>query len=147
LSYSAVSASDCRAAYARLTMRRCTVIGSIWVHAVALLENSIVLDEVDVAVRQSGCVRFCWLPDISRTPRRFHCVSDVPPRFDSLRYGDPAYARLRLDCPQEISRGADDDSELGVYHDLYQPQRTDTLRSRLADYTPATHRVGILFAT
>ena len=147
IGYSAVSASDCRAAYARLTMRRCTVIGSIWVHAVALLENSIVLDEVDVADRQSGCVRFCWLPDTSRTPRRFDCVSDLPPRFDSLRYGDPAYPRLRLDCPQEIWRGADDDSELGVYHDLYQPQRTDTLRSRLADYTPATHRVGILFAT
>ncbi|HEY4017779.1 MAG TPA: hypothetical protein VGM75_03780 [Pseudonocardiaceae bacterium] len=146
-SRSALSASDCRPAYLRLTMRRCTVIGSIWVHAVRLLENSIVLDNVDVVDRQSGCVRFCWLPDISRTPRRFHCVSDVPPRFDSLRYGDPTYGRLRLDCPQEISRGADDDSEIGVYHDLYQPQRADTLRSRLDDYTPATHRVGILFAS
>jgi hypothetical protein len=135
-------------------MRRCTVIGSVWAHAVRLLENSIVLERVDVADRQSGCVRFCWLPDTSRTPRRFHCEPEtsgdparVQPRFDSLRYGMPTYGRLRLDCPQEISRGADDDAEIGVYHDLYQPQRADTLRSRLDDYTPAGNRVGILFAS
>ena len=143
----AVSASDCRSAYLKLTMRRCTVIGPMRVHAVRLLENSILLGDVDVADRQHGCVRFCWLPATSRTPSPFHCVTAPPPRFDSVRYGEPTYARLRLDCPQEIYRGADDDAEIGVYHDLYQPQRTDTLRSRLTGYTPAAQRVAILFAS
>ena len=150
----ALSASDCRHAYVTLDMARCTVIGSVHAHAVSLLENSILLGRVNIARRQSGCVRFCWLPPVSRTPRRFHCQPEtsgdparVTPRFDSLRYGTPDYARLRLDTATEIFTGADDESEMGVYHDLYQPQRISSLRDRLTDYTPAGARVGILFAS
>ena len=67
------------------------------------------------------------------------------PRFDSLRYGEPDIAQLADDCAEEIRRGADDDSEMGVFHDLFNPQRLANLRARLAEYTPAGMEAGVLF--
>ena len=45
------------------------------------------------------------------------------PRFNSTRYGSPTYCQLADDCADEITRGADDESEMGAFHDLFQPQR------------------------
>ena len=70
----------------------------------------------------------------------------VRPRFTSTRYGHPAYCQLACDCAEEIKRGADDESEMGAFHDLYQPQREANLRARLDEYTPAGMEAGILFA-
>lgn len=70
----------------------------------------------------------------------------VLPRFASTRYGHPAYCQLGYDCAEEIRRGADDESEMGSSHDLYQPQREANLRARLDEYTPAGMEAGILFA-
>ncbi|MDR3415546.1 MAG: hypothetical protein P4L83_05095 [Nevskia sp.] len=71
----------------------------------------------------------------------------VVPQFDSTRYGTPGYCRLALDCAVEISAGADDSSEMGVFHDLYQPQRSANLRERLNEYTPAGSDAGVLYAS
>jgi hypothetical protein len=109
-------------------------------------------------------VRFCSLPPGSRTPRRYECQPDkvtdklpsdeaaqealrVRPQFLSTRYGTPYYARLAADCAQEILRGADDQSEMGVYHDLYEPQRAALLRQRLQEFTPAGMDAGLIFIT
>ena len=43
-------------------------------------------------------------------------------------------------------RGADDESEMGVYHDLFQPQREANLRTRLDEFTPAGMTAGLFFA-
>ena len=53
----------------------------------------------------------------------------IRPQFDSVRYGTPDYGRLAQTCAEEIVRGADDDSEMGVFHNLYQPQRAANLRA------------------
>src|SRR5258708_238948 len=113
-------------------------------------------------------MRFCWYPRAaSRTPRRYHCEPDetlqkidahkaamlesetrrVRPRFSSTRYGYPAYCQLAPSCPPEISGGADDQSEMGVFHDLYQPQRLANLTSRLRDFTPAGNEAEIFVIT
>ena len=68
------------------------------------------------------------------------------PQFTAERYGKPGYAQLGPHCAPEIQRGADDDSEMGAYHDLFQPQREANLRARLAQFTPAGMHVGLLFA-
>ena len=47
----------------------------------------------------------------------------------------------------EITRGADDESELGVFHDLYQPERAASLRVRLDEFTPAGLDAGIFYAS
>lgn len=69
----------------------------------------------------------------------------VRPRFSSERYGRPDYAQLADLCAEEIKRGADDESEMGVFHDLFNPQREANLRARLDEYIPAGMQAGIIF--
>jgi hypothetical protein len=69
------------------------------------------------------------------------------PQFDSLRYGTPDYCRLSSWCADEIRRGADDQSQMGVFHDLFDPQRRANLEARLAEHVPAATDAGIFFAS
>lgn len=174
--HEAIGGAGNAVAHVMLTMVRSTVFGVVEVHALALAENSIFNHCLNVARRQIGCMRFCHVPRHCRTPRRYRCQPDevvaavrarhlpisaagdlqaariaseilrVRPRFDARRYGLPGYARLSLQCAEEITRGADDTSEMGVFHDLFQPQREANLRVRLDEYTPAGMTVGLLFA-
>jgi hypothetical protein len=172
-------------AHALLTIQRSTVFGIVNVHAIDLAENSIFTGCLNVARRQLGCMRFCYVPPGCRTPRRYGCQPDlvaqaaeanlrartftppldqkqladqilaarqreelrVRPQFNSVRYGTPTYCQLAETCAEEIKRGADDESEMGVFHDLFQPQRTANLRARLDEYTPAATNAGIIFAS
>jgi hypothetical protein len=156
-----------------LTIRRSTVFGIVDVHAVELAENSLFSACINVARRQLGCMRFCYVPPGCRTPRRYHCQPDlvaqavresgaapakhaaliaaeaerVRPQFTAERYGLPGYAQLATSCAAEIRRGAEDESEMGAFHDLYQPQRQANLQARLEEYTPAGCDVGTIFVT
>jgi hypothetical protein len=115
--------------------------------------------------------------DSVTSPRRFHCQPDlalvqleqqpdwetlsvaekaglknlerarIRPAFHSLRYGLPTYCQLAHSCSPDIKRGADDQSEMGVFHDLYEPQRFTNLDARLDEYTPAGSDAGIILAT
>ena len=152
-------------AHAVLTMARSTVFGCICLHAVHLAEDSIFIGTIKVARRQIGCVRFSYLTPGSRTPRRYQCQPDlveqaaknqadqeierlrVKPIFNSTHYGTPTYAQLANACASEIKRGAEDESEMGVFHDLYQPQRKANLCARLDEFTPASMQAGIIFAS
>ena len=87
-------------------------------------------------------------------PRRYRCqpepdadIERVRPIFSSLKYGQPEYCQLRPDCPDEIRRGADDESEMGALHDLYQAQREAHLRARLDEYLRFGLEAGIFYAT
>jgi hypothetical protein len=142
---------------------RSTVIGTIDTREMTLGENSIFLGVVTAERHQVGCVRFCWVPRDSRVPRRYHCQPEIPdgtsvdeairiaarlsPRFTSLRYGEPAYCQLDWHGPVEIYQGADDESEMGAFSSLKQPQREASLRVRLNEYLPVGLEAGILFAT
>ena len=152
-------------AHAQVSIRRSTVFGTVRTHAITLAENSIFDGRVRVARSQTGCVRFCYVPRGSRTPRRYNCQPDlvlarltdedereqaerrVRPRFNSRRYGTPSYCQLAEMCAVEIKRGADDESEMGVFHDLFQPQREANLRARLEEYAPASMDTGLIFVT
>lgn len=69
------------------------------------------------------------------------------PRFGSTRYGDPAYAQLSLNCAPEIRAGADDDSEMGVFHNLYQSQRETNLRLVLDETLRFGLEAGLFYVT
>jgi hypothetical protein len=71
----------------------------------------------------------------------------VEPEFNSMRYGKPTYCQLSDHCAPEITTGADDESEMGAFHDLYQPQREANLRARLDEYTPADMNAGTIYAS
>ncbi len=160
-------------AWATLRIARCTVFGRIETHAIELGENSIFTGTVRVVRRQLGCIRFCWVPPKSRTPRRYHCQPDlvdaaakekakkentppgpliederrrVEPVFGSVRFGKPDYAQLAFDCAIEITEGADDESEMGAFHDSFLPQRIANLRARLDHSTAAGMDTGIIYA-
>ncbi|WP_419993641.1 hypothetical protein [Streptomyces boninensis] len=141
----ALSAPDCRHAHAELHLHRTTVIGEVYVHAVRIASDSIFTGRLHAARRQIGCIRYSFVPPGSRTPRRHRCVRTPRPQFTSERYGTPAYGQLAAGCPPEIARGADDGAEMGAFHDLYQPQRADSLRARIAEYTPAGSDARILY--
>ncbi|MCX4969426.1 hypothetical protein OHA98_32660 [Streptomyces sp. NBC_00654] len=152
----ALSAPDCRHAHAVLHAHRTTVIGEVHTHAVEIAENSVFTGRLRVVRRGIGCLRFSYVPPGSRTPRRHRCQPDlvgadraeeVRPLLSGERYGTPAYGRLADGGPWQIRRGADDGSEMGVFHDLYEPQREDSLRARLAEYTPAGTDAGIFPVT
>lgn len=175
----AIGAPESLCAHALLTIARTTVFGRVQIHAFELAENCIFMSPVLACRRQIGCVRFCYLPTGSRTPRRYECQPDlvvqavadefkssggsmspqerdalqqsermrVVPDFNSMRYGTPTYCQLSLTCAEEITHGADDESEMGVFHDLYQAQRIANLRARLNEYIPAEMDAGILFAS
>jgi hypothetical protein len=179
----AIGAAGEAYAHAALTIVRSTVIGRVETHAVDLAENSIFMGRLNVARRQRGCMRFCYVPPGSRTPKRYQCQPDlaellaesevrdkeknmgadelaaaietarlqardrVRPEFNRMRYGTPTYCQLADSSADEIKRGADDESEMGVFHDLYQPQREANLRARLDEYTPAGMEAGIIYAS
>jgi hypothetical protein len=157
-------------AYVSLNVKRCTLIGEIHVHAIELAENSIFEGLVRVARRQMGCARFCYVRPVSRTPRRYQCQPDLGlarlteakgsplseeeraveemrlrPQFNSKRYGVPTYCQLADTCADEIKSGADDEAEMGVFHDLYQPQRAANLRARLDEFTPAGLEASVIY--
>jgi hypothetical protein len=172
----AVGAPNWPRAHAILRIARSTVIGQTQTHAIALAEDSIFTGTVVVTRRQFGCMRFCYVPPDSCAPKRFQCQPDlvdqivnrnfprpdqaeargrtmaserlrVRPIFNSVRYGNPAYCQLSIACAVEIRRGAGDESEMGVFHDLFQPQREANLRARLNQFMPAGMEAGIIFAS
>jgi hypothetical protein len=160
----AIDAPGCAVAHAKLTIKRCTIFGKILTHSIKLAENSIFNGCVTVARRQEGCMRFCYVIPNSRTPQRYNCQPDlvqqaastdlreieafrVRPQFNSTRYGNPTYCQLSHSCAEEIKHGADDESEMGVFHDLYQTQREANLRARLDEYTPTGMETGIIYAS
>jgi len=51
----------------------------------------------------------------------------------------------RRDLERMWGIGLDDESELGVFHDLFQPQRAANLRARLDEHTPAGMDAGIVY--
>lgn len=71
----------------------------------------------------------------------------VKPQFNSTRYGMPTYCQLASNCAKEIKRGAEDESEMGVFHDLFHAQHEANLRVRLDEYVPAGSDVSIIFAS
>jgi hypothetical protein len=172
----AIGAPNWPRAHAVLRVERSTIFGKIETNSIALASDSIFTGTIDVTRRQIGCMRFCYVPLDSRTPRRYNCQPDmveaavnrkypkpeqaeqrinalkserirVEPQFNSKRYGRPEYCQLALACAPEITSGASDESEMGVFHDLFQPQRAANLRVRLGEFMPAGSEAGIIFAS
>ncbi len=69
------------------------------------------------------------------------------PSFTSRQHGMAAYCQLSASCRSEIVRGAEDEGELGVFHDLHHPQRLANLEGRLNEYIPAGMEAGVILAS
>ena len=173
----AVEGAEGRPGWVSLSLSRVTVLGALDVREVGEVSDSIVTGRLDSARRQVGRVRFCYLPEDSTTPRRSSCQPDgvlaevddavargllppagreemrrreaarVTPRFDSVRFGAPAYGRLAGTAAAELTRGAHDEGELGSYHEWWLAYRAVQLRAGLAAYAPVGMDIDAVFAT
>ena len=158
----AYAALDGEGPGAALTLDACTVFGKIHASEMPLVSNSILLAVLTAADtwaapvraerKQTGCVRFTWLPPDSIVPQRFQCHPEpdeagVAPHFSSRRYGTAAYAQLARSTAAQIRTGADDGSEMGVLHHLHGPQREANLGIRLDEYLRVGLSAGVFLET
>jgi hypothetical protein len=127
--------------------------------------NGIFTGIVTAERHQTGCVRFCFVPDSSETAARYHCQPDLAligvtslsaraailarlrPQFTSLDFGQPAFAQLSARCPIEISTGDENGSEMGAFSFLQQPQRRVNLLAALDEYLRFGLEAGMIEQT
>lgn len=142
------------AAHAVLNIQRSTVLGEISALEVGNVSDSLLVDQVCIDNCQRGCVRYSYLPGNSCTPSPYQCqpadttcAEPIRPVFISTKFGHPDYMRLSDTCPAEILVGAEDQGEMGVYHDEYFSLRAAHLKRRIQEFIPAGNEAGILFET
>jgi hypothetical protein len=158
----AYAAPDGVSAGGDLRLIACTVIGKINALRLPLVSNSILLARLAIADswpapilaarRQEGCVRFSYVSEGARVPRRYRCLPEsaespalAVPRFTSLRYGFPAYAQLADTSGARLLTGADNEGQPGAFNFLFQPQRESNLRVRLDEYLRTGLEAGIFY--
>jgi len=159
-----------------LELQKSTVFGEI-VGLSIEASDCIFTEKIEMMRRQEGCVRFSYIPEESKTPRRFRCQPDLEisrqvseakeqgdisqteedikkailewlvPAFTSTEYGHHAYAQLSRSCPLLIRTGAEDGSEMGVFSFLKQPQRLASLRTCIDQYLRFGLEAGLIFVT
>ncbi len=145
-----------------LSVENSTIIGRVQAVSLEPASNTLFLanfgsegeEPVHVEKRQEGLVRYSYIPDGSHTPARYRCqpaheggAAQVKPVFTSLRYGNPGYCQLLQRTSPGILQGADDESEMGAFHDLLQPQREANLRARFKEYLSFTVEPALIYMT
>ncbi len=147
-----------------LNIRNSTIIGRVRTILMEIASNTIFIADSNATIDwpvpiiaqrlQQGCVRFSYYPPGSKLPRPYRCQPENPaiaarvrPIFSSLMYGDAGYCQLSKHCALEITQGADDESEMGAFHHLFQPQRVKNLRTRLDEYLRFGMEAGIFIAS
>lgn len=156
----AYSASDLASAGADLHVEDSTIIGKVHTRTILLASNTIFFARrprrdpwagaVWASRRQIGCVRFCFLPSDSITPRQYRCLppdaasqSALEPKFITLCYGKPDYALLSGDVPLAIWQGADNGSQVGVYFHLQETEAIRNVQVRAPEFLPVCMESGI----
>jgi hypothetical protein len=108
----------------------------------------VIFDGTVNAKETVGPVQYNYFPAGSNIRQPENSPSpELQPVFTSRRYGQPGYAQLSVDCPPKIRRGAENGSEIGVFHHLAQPQREDNIGSILDEYLPYGFAVGVFYVT
>jgi hypothetical protein len=156
----AYSGPDWSSPGASLHIEESTVVGRVWAHAMPLASNTIFYAKLGRrdpwkaavwSVRvQSGCVRFCWVPAGSITPRQYQCLppdsasqAALEPKFITLRFSLPGYCLLSGDTPLAIWKGADNGSEMGVFYQIQETEAVANILIRSEEYMPVNLERGV----
>ena len=151
-----------------LCLEECTVLGATQARSL-LASNCIFTDRVSIERQQIGSMRFCYLPNSSRAPRRYRCQPEmalaaayacreegweaesedsikarVAPVFRSVHYDHLRYGELSSLSAEEILKGSEDGSEMGAFSCLKRPQREENLRACLKEYLRLGLDAGII---
>jgi hypothetical protein len=129
-------------------LRRCTLLGSAWMHRLECSE-SILDDVVTVEDVQDGCVRFSAWSSESALPRRYESVGVArhAALFASRRFGEATFAEL-LDSADaaivtsdtagapSIRAGSAGGSEMGAYSREQAAVKERSLLIKFDEYLP-----------
>jgi hypothetical protein len=127
-------------------LERVTIWGEVTIAELVYASNVIFNNQVQVH-REEGVVRYSYVPAGAKTPPRYRCQTEWEgvPQFTATTYGHPAYGQLAQNITRAIAAGASDQAELGVFHNLYQPQRQATLNTILDELIPAHLKPVVIF--
>ena len=156
----AYAAADMASEGADLHIENSTIIGKIRVRTMELASNTIFIarrarhDPWKAAIwcgrKQAGCMRFCFVPSDSITPRRYRCLPEdsgleaaLRPRFVTLQYGHPSYALLSGLNPMAVWNGADNGSQMGVYQFKEETEAVRNVQLRVPEFLPFNLEAGI----
>jgi hypothetical protein len=64
-------------------------------------------------------------------------VTPLKPAYTARRYGRPGYLQLLTAVPAAIRSGADDESEMGLWSHVHQPQRESNFAVRIEEFLPS----------
>jgi hypothetical protein len=136
---------------AALTLLRSTALGTTLCRT-AEASDSIFTGPLTAEQHQQGCLRFCYVAPGGQIPRPFRCqprlalegVADplvqtairrrIQPHHVASSFGTPGFGLLDPEAAIELRTGAEDGSELGVFHHLQQWRREARLRDALQRY-------------
>ncbi|AOX00879.1 hypothetical protein BJP34_16775 [Moorena producens PAL-8-15-08-1] len=141
-------------------IERSTIFGGVYIEEMELGSETIFMEPVKAQKQGSGGLRYSYAPVgyqietepppteeepkkenyYYSTPERYECQpktlenSELQPSFTSQQYGQPGYAQLSLSCPQEIQKGAENNTEMGAFNNLQRPQQEANLAASLDEY-------------
>ena len=156
----AYAAADLSSPGADLHIEDSTIIGKVHTRTMCMASNSIFharrgrrdpwAAAIWCARRQAGCMRFCFVPSDSITPRTYKCLPTggadegaLESQFITLRYGNPSYALLSGLVPMAIWQGADNGSQMGVYNQIQETEAVRNVQLRSPEYLPFGLESGI----
>lgn len=73
-------------------------------------------------------------------------TAPLKPAYTDRRYGRAAYLQLLTAAPRAIRTGADDESEMGLWQHLHQPQRESNLAVRIEEFLPSGLEANHVYA-
>ena len=119
--------------------------------------------------RQSGCVRYSFVPGDSAVPRTFRCQPalalaeaadtkgapltadeqaaarlSVQPVFADVAADEPTYAMLHQLCPDAIRSGGEEDVEMGAFARAASGIAVANLVALFDDYLPVALEAGVI---
>jgi hypothetical protein len=154
------AAADLASAGGDLHIEDSTLLGKIHTRTMCMASSSIFYarrgrrDPWPAAIwcarQQAGCMRFCFVPSDSITPRTYKCLPPdaasedaLVPQFITLRYGNPSYALLSGLVPMAIWQGADNGSQMGAYNQIQETEAVRNVQLRAPEYLPFGLESGI----
>ncbi|MEI6900676.1 MAG: hypothetical protein WCL00_12425 [Bacteroidota bacterium] len=103
--------------------------------------------DLEITTRVSAAGPLHKISKIARNKITRQVLAWLVPSFTSDVYGDPGYGQLGRLIPDQIRTGADNESEMGVFNFLKQPQREANLLIALREYLPLGLESGVIHVT
>lgn len=149
-------------------LRNVTVLGATRLKSLSAT-NALFVEPLDVARTQEGCVRYSYVPPLSRAPRRFQCQPDraraaardrkgapltpgetamadlsVRPRFLDVALDEPTLALLHPAASDGLRLGGEGDVEIGAFANAAAGLRMANLRRLFPEFMPFGLEAGVI---